>query len=137
MKLSRASLTGLTLAVVLWTAGCSYYQSHTITYIGAPRPAPTDPGRIEILHLPPERPHDRLGEIVVDTSLSPPPDVRKIEERFRREAARLGADAVFIVQDHAQTTGWWVTGPWWSPAVSAVQSRIIVGVALKYRPAAN
>lgn len=117
----------------LLTVGCSYHHAHTITYLGAPRPAPTDAARVEILHQPPERPHDRLGEIVVEASLSPPPDVRKLEERFRREAAKLGADAVFIVQDHAQTTGWWVSGPWWSPSVSATQSRIIVGVALKYR----
>lgn len=134
MKLS-CCLQLLPLGVGLLAAGCSYYHSHTITYLGAPRPAPTEAARIEILHQPPERPHDRLGEIVVETSLSPPPDVHRLEDRFRRAAAKLGADAVFIVQDHAQITGWWTSGPWWSPSVTATQSRLIVGVALKYRPA--
>ncbi len=123
----------LPLAVALLAAGCSYYHSHTITYLGAPRPAPTEPARVEILHRPPERPHDRLGEIVVDASLSPPPDARKLEERFRREAARLGADAVFIVHDRAETTGWWVSGPWWGATVSPTRSRLLVGVAIKYQ----
>ncbi len=132
-KLLRCSL--LTVALVAFATGCSYYDSHTITYLGSPRPAPTDPGQVKILQSPPTRPHDRLGEIVVDASLDPPPDVAKVEDRFRREAAKLGADAVVVVSDRAETTGWWMTGPYWSPSVSNMQSRIIVGVAIKYRPA--
>lgn len=134
MKRLTSTWRGLPLVAALLAAGCSYFHSHTIAYLGAPRPAPTEPARIEILHRPPERPHDRLGEIVVDASLSPPPDPSKLEARFRREAAKLGADAVFIVQDRAETTGWWVSGPWWGPTVSPTQARIIVGVAIKYRP---
>jgi len=121
------------LTVALLASGCSYYRSRSLTYLGTPRPAPTDAARIEIIHAPPTRPHDRLGEIVVDASLSPPPDVQRIEARFRREAAKMGADAVFIVQDQARTTGWWMGGPWWSPSMSSIESRIIVGVAIKYQ----
>lgn len=135
MNLARICQSLLPAAAMLLVTGCSYYHSRTITYLGAPRPAPTDASRIEIIHSPPNRPHDRLGEIVVDASLSPPPDVRKVEDRFRREAAKLGADAVFIVQDQAQTTGWWIGGPWWSPSVSTLEARVIVGVAIKYKPA--
>ena len=125
-------LAGLA-ATALLASGCSYYHSRSLTYLGTPRPAPTEAAQIEIIHRPPTRPHDRLGEIVVDASLSPPPDAQKIEARFRREAAKMGADAVFIVQDQAQTTGWWMGGPWWGPSVSSVETRVIVGVALKYQ----
>ena len=130
---SPLRLTAALLAAGLLGPGCSYYDSHTIAYVGAPRPAPTTPAQIELIHAPPTRAHERLGEIVVDTSLEPPPSIQKVEARFRREAAKLGADAVFIVQDQAQTTGWWTTGPWWSPSVSSLRSRVIVGVALKYQ----
>lgn len=122
------------IGLLLLGAGCSYYHSRSLTYLGTPRPAPTDPARIEIIHAPPTRPHDRLGEIVVDASLDPPPALEKLEARFRREAAKMGADAVFIVHDQARTTGWWMGGPWWGPSISSVESRVIVGVALKYQP---
>lgn len=128
--LASLVLAGLTLGV---GTGCSHCRSHSITYLGVARPAPTDPVQIEILQTPPERAHDRLGEVVIDASLNPPPSVQKIEARLRREAAKLGADAVLIAQDQATTTGLWVGGPWWGPTVNTVQSRIIVGVALKYR----
>lgn len=131
-NLRVCSLLALALATI--GTGCSYYDSHTITYLGAPRPAATSPAQVKILQTPPSRPHDRLGEIVVDASLNPPPDVSKVEARFRREAAKLGADAVVVVSDRAETTGWWMSGPCWSPSVSSLQSRVIVGVAIKYRP---
>lgn len=121
------------LLIVLAGTGCSHYRSATMSYLGVPSATPTDPAQIEILQSPPSRPHDRLGEIVVNASLDPAPARAKIEARFRREGARLGADAVFIVQDQAQPTGWWMTGPYWSPSVSTVHTRVIVGVALKYR----
>lgn len=124
----------LTLALIAGSTGCSYYDSHTITYLGAPRPTPTSAVQIKILQTPPSRPHERLGEIVVDASLNPPPDINKVEARFRREAAKLGADAVVVVSDRAETTGWWMSGPYWSPSVSSMQSRVIVGVAIKYQP---
>lgn len=134
VNMNRSSAV-LLAALLLPGTGCSYYHSRSLTYLGAPRPAPTDAAQIEIIHSPPTRPHDPLGEIVVDASIDPSPKAEKLEARFRREGARMGADAVFIVQDQSQPTGWWVGGPWWSPSVSTVEARIIVGVALRYQPA--
>jgi hypothetical protein len=131
--MNRSFLRLATVLFLLAGTGCSYYRSATMGYLGAPPATPTDPAQIDILQSPPSRPHDRLGEIVVNASLDPAPDRAKIEARFRREGARLGADAVFIVQDQAQPTGWWMTGPYWSPSVSTVNTRVIVGVAIKYR----
>jgi hypothetical protein len=129
---STVSLLAAGLFAALGT-GCSYVNSHTITYLGGPRPARSDPARIEILQAPPSRLHDRLGEIVIDASLSPAPKTEKIEGRLRSEAAKLGADAVLVAHDQAATTGYWMAGPWWNASMSQVQSRVIVGVALKYR----
>lgn len=130
---ARSLFWAATLLGAVLSAGCSYINSNTIAYLGAPRPAPTDPGRIEILQTPPTRPHERLGEVVLDTSLSPAPSPEKIEKRLRKEAAKLGADAVLVAHDKATVTGYWATGPWWGPSVNAVQTRVIVGAALKYK----
>lgn len=56
------SFTLILLATVaVLGPGCSYYHSRSLTYLGTPRPAPTDAAQIEIIHTPPTRPHDRLG----------------------------------------------------------------------------
>ncbi len=117
-----------------WLAvGCSSLSDRTIQYVGAPRPARTDPVQVELLREEPKRAFDRLGEIVVEASLSPPPAIEKIESRLREKAASLGADAIFLVTDQTQVTGsqWW--GPYWAPSVTPTQNRILVGIAIKYR----
>ena len=98
-----------------------------------PRYAPTSGAQVEILHSEPARAHDKLGEIVVDASIDPPPAVEKSEAALRREAAKLGADALVIVHDRAQAVGAQVWGPWWAPSVSTIENRLIVGVAIKYK----
>jgi len=57
------------------------------------------------------RPHVRLGEVRAEPS-SQSVDVTKIEEALRKEAAKLGADAVVVVYDRTQVRGAVVTGPW-------------------------
>ncbi len=134
MKKPSTSLLFASLGLAAGLAtGCSHVQSNTIAYLGAPRASATDPAQIEILQSPPSRAHDRLGEVVIDASLNPAPSPEKVEGRLRREAAKLGADAVLISQDRATTTGYWMTGPWWNATMSSVQTRVIVGVALKYK----
>lgn len=128
--------SGWMLASVLagWlVAGCSSLSDHTIQYVGAPRPPRNDPLQVELLREEPKRAFDRLGEIVVEASLNPPPAIEKIESRLRQGAASLGADAVFLVTDQTQVTGSQMWGPYWAPSVTASQSRIVVGVAIKYR----
>lgn len=129
-KVAWAGVGALLLAVL---AGCTSLQTRTMPYVGAPRLAPTDPAQIEILHAPPTRGHDRLGEVIVDASVDPSPPIEKIEAALRQRAAAMGADAVFIVHDSIQPVGYQTWGPWWSPSVSAVPGRIVVGVALKLK----
>lgn len=108
-------------------------SSRTVQYVGAPRPPATSPTQIEILRSEPARPHEKLGEVVVDASIDPPPKIEKIEEVLRRDAAKMGADAVVLVHDQIHPVGAVVTGPWWSPMVSTVRGRLIVGIAIKYQ----
>ncbi|MHB1308405.1 MAG: hypothetical protein ACYDC1_06475 [Limisphaerales bacterium] len=123
-------------AAGLWLStgpGCSSLSYHRVDYLGVQRPSRTDPARVEILRSEPDRKFERLGEVVVDVSIDPPPPVEKIEAGLRREAAKMGADAVLLARDQTQVTGarWW--GPYWAPSVSSLQSRIIVAVAIKYQ----
>ncbi|MGC8990979.1 MAG: hypothetical protein ACP5MD_12735 [Verrucomicrobiia bacterium] len=124
--------SGIGLGLLL-LVGCSSLSSHTVQYVGAPRPPATSPAQIEILRSEPARPHEKLGEVVVDASIDPPPKIEKIEETLRRDAAKMGADAVVLVHDQIHPVGTVVTGPWWSPMVSTVRGRLIVGVAIKYQ----
>jgi hypothetical protein len=88
---------------------------------------------IAILQANPDRPFDKLGEVVIESSLSPAPSIEKIEARLRSEGAKLGADALVLARDQAQTVGAVAMGPWWSPTISSVEARQIVAIAIKYK----
>jgi hypothetical protein len=136
MRLSPGSWSVPTLATALaglLLAGCSSLSDHTIQYVGAPRPPRNDPYQVELLREEPTRSFDRLGEVVVEASLNPPPAIEKIEDRLRAGAANLGADAVFLVTDQTQVTGTQFWGPYWAPSATPTQSRVIVGIAIKYK----
>jgi hypothetical protein len=102
--------------------------------VGAPHQLPSDPAAVTILRTEPTRPHDRLGEVLVDASTDPAPPIAKVEEKLRQEAAKLGADAVVVVYDRVQPTAVYVTGGWWTRNVQTVTGRKLIGVAIKYKP---
>jgi hypothetical protein len=129
----RASIGVLVAGSLALLTGCVSLTSRSVAYIGAARFNPTDPVQIEILQAEPERAHEKLGEAVVNASVDPAPSVDKIEARLRREAARLGADAVYLVHDRTEAVGAVAMGPWWSQSYSPIQGRIIVAVAIKYK----
>jgi hypothetical protein len=113
-------------------SGCATVDSTTTQYVGAPHPPPSDPAKVEILRAEPTRPHDRLGEIVVDASVEPAPPIAEVEEKLRTEAAKLGADAVVVVFDRIQPIAAYVSGPWWGRSINTITGRKLVGVAIKY-----
>jgi hypothetical protein len=121
----------LTLGCALLS--CASIHSNTNQYVGAPHPPPTDPTRVEILRQAPTRPHDRLGEIIVDASTDPAPPVQKVEERLRTEAAKIGADAAVVVYDRVQPVGVYVSGGYWTRTASTITGRKLVGIAIKYQ----
>jgi len=129
-----AARAGALMAVcAALVTGCTSLSSRGVAYIGAPRFGPTDPNRIEILQAEPERAHDKLGEAVVNASVDPSPTVDKVEARLRREAARMGADAVYLVHDRTEAVGAVAMGPWWSQSYSPIHGRVVVAVAIKYK----
>jgi hypothetical protein len=102
-------------------------------YVGAPRFPPSDPASVQIVRIEPTRPHERLGEIVVDTSTEPAPPIAEVEEKLRTEAGKLGADAVVVVLDRIQPVGAYVSGPWWGRSVDVITGRKVVGMAIRYQ----
>jgi hypothetical protein len=125
------STAGLVVACML--VSCATINSHTTQYVGAPHPPPTDPGWVEILRTTPTRAHERIGEVKVDASTNPAPPVAEVETRLRKEAAKIGADAVVVVYDRIQPVGAYVSGSWWGGSVSTISGRVLIGVAIQYK----
>lgn len=114
-------------------AACATLDATTTAYVGAPHVAPTNPATVEILRTEPTRPHDRLGEITVETSTEPAPPITEVEDKVRTEAAQLGADATVVVYDRIQPVGAYVTGPWWGRSIDTITGRKLVAVAIHYQ----
>lgn len=105
-------------AWVLLLAGCAYVEATTVPYVGVPTFAPVDPATIKVLGYEPRERHDRLGEVVVYASREPAPPTADIEKRLREEAAKWGANAVYVVRD--------IIPP-------GASERQLVGIAVRYR----
>ena len=110
-----AALRWAALAVLV--ASCAYVDATTTQYLGVPRFPASDPKTVQILRGEPMQPHDRLGEILLDISVDPPPDIGEVEQRLKEEAASWGANAVFVVRDQVM------------PGVG----RKLIGVAIRLR----
>ena len=113
MKL-RSALVALACAL----ASCAYVDATTTQYVGVPRFPPTEAKSEQVLNAEPMKTHERLGEILLDISIDPAPPVEDVEARLREEAAKMGANAVFVVRDML------------NPNVG----RKLIAVAIRYRP---
>ena len=96
---------------------CAYVEATTVPYVGVEKFAPVDPSTVRVLAAEPRERHDRLGEVVVYASPDPAPTPADIEKRLRDEAAKWGANAVYVVRDIL------VPG----------NERQLVGIAIRYR----
>ncbi len=129
----RRALWSWALALLVGVSGlpgCGSISTHSTPYAGVPTYAASEPAAVEILQREPMRPHHRLGEVFVDTSGGPRQD--RVDKALREEAARLGADAVFLVVDRNWVTNVVTVDPYWGSRVDPVRSRGIIGVAIKY-----
>jgi len=127
------------LAVAALAPACSSVQARTIHFAGRPDFAPTDASTVQILHRPPMRPHEVLGQIMVEPQGSPSTEV--IEDKLREETARMGGSAAVIVHEGQQGLGAvWTGGPWWAggaqiqPATGDVVSAIVVRFTTDQEP---
>jgi len=130
MKPSPACIAFASLALAACT---TTFESKTTPYVTAPQLAPADPGAVKIVRTEPLEPHERLGEVVVDMSITMPPPIAQVEARLADESAKLGANAVVVVVDRVQPSEGYVTGTYWGRPMETVTGRKTIGVAIKYK----
>ena len=130
----KPNLTCLAFAsLVLASCATTTLESTTTPYVSAPQLAPSDPYAVKIVRTEPLEPHERLGEVVIDMSITVPPPIEQVEARLAEESARLGANGVVIVVDRVQPSEGYVTGTYWGRMMESVTGRKTIGVAIKYK----
>jgi hypothetical protein len=115
--------------------GCASTNVSTIPYPNVPAFQATDPARIQVLRAEPPRAHAKLAEFIVAAAepSGSSPSVQDVDDKLRTAAAKLGADAVVIVQDSIQPGLPVATGTWWGRTPGTHDAREVTGVAIKYR----
>lgn len=131
-KVLRGPLPTLWLVGLLLLVGCASITVNSRPYLGGPTYAPTTPASVQILKSEPTQPKVRLGEVML--SVSGQPSREDIERKLKEAAARLGANATFIVYDHSSVfpvvyPDWYWGGP---TGVNEYVRRDIVAVAVRY-----
>lgn len=114
-------------------ASCATLEATTTPYVTSPQLAPADPAVVKIVRTEPLEPHDRLGEVVIDMSITTPPPIADVEARLADESAKLGANAVVVMVDRVQPSEGYVTGTYWGRPMDTVTGRKTIGVAIKYK----
>jgi len=118
----------LVLALLL-LSGCSGVKVESKLYPGVPVYVPVNAGSVEILRSFPLRPYQRMGEIRIQPQGTP--SQKEILKKFKKAAAKMGADAVVLVADKSMLLGGPVAGPEWvNGELSTGSDRIVVGVAI-------
>jgi hypothetical protein len=101
------------LVAAAMLAACSSVRASSTHFVGRPTFPPTDAATVEVLHRPPMRPHEVLGQVVIEPEGNPSQDA--IEDKLREETAQMGGSAAVIVYDHLNRVGAvWTGGPWWA-----------------------
>ena len=129
----KSNLACLALASLALASCTTTLESTTTPYVSAPQLAPADPAAVKIVRTEPLEPHERLGEVVIDMSISMPPPITQVETKLAEESAKLGANAVVVVVDRVQPSEGYVTGTYWGRPMDAVTGRKTIGVAIKYK----
>lgn len=119
-------------SLLLLVAGCASVSTRTNAYLTSPRYAPTTPASVQILQAEPKQLKDRLGEIILTVEGEPSRD--DLERKLKEAAAKLGADAVFIIHDKMHIFPV-VYGDWWWGPMGVIEDahRKIVAVAVKLK----
>lgn len=104
-------------ALVCALASCAYVDATSTQYVGVERLPPVKTSAVQVLPAEPAQRHDRLGEVLLDISVDPAPDVAEVEERLREEGAKMGASAVYVIRD----------------VIRPGEGRKLVGIAIRYR----
>ena len=106
------------LVLLTLTACVPYVDATSTRYDGVEKFSPTDPTTVQILDREPKQRHERLGEVKLDVSIDPPAAVADIDARLREEAAKMGANAIYIIDGNVSY---------------ADKQRKLVGIAVRIR----
>ena len=129
----KSNIACIVLASLALASCATALESTTTPYVSAPQLAPGDPAVVKIVRTEPLEPHDRLGEVVIDMSITYPPPIERVEAKLAEESAKLGANGVVVVVDRVQPSDNYVTGPYWGRPMDVVAGRKTIGVAIKYK----
>jgi hypothetical protein len=128
-RFSASLLTGLFLAALTGSVcSCSSTNTHKKQYASAP---PTQPANVHVLRYEPTQSTQQVGEIVLQIPPYPAQSPEDVEAKLREEGARLGADAVIVVDDRIQPEGVTLEKGWFT-AFDGVTAEKIVAKAIKY-----
>jgi len=97
-------------------AACTYVEATSTQYVGMPRYPRTDPDKVQVLRAEPRQRHERIGEVMIEASSEPAASAADIEDKLRDEAAKLGADAIYVVRD----------------VITRNEGHRLVGIAVRY-----
>jgi hypothetical protein len=118
-------------AMALVACGCASVSVRSHAYLATPRYPPTAPDTVQILAAEPNQPKDRLGEIILNVSGNPSRDM--LENKLRKAAAALGANAVFISSDKTRIYPVVYYDWWYPPWVYQDSVRNIIAVAIRLK----
>jgi hypothetical protein len=123
------------LAAIVTAAGCASTSVSTIPLPNVPALQASDPARVQVLRAEPTTPHVKLAEIIVAAAdaVGSPPTPQEVDEKLRVAAAKLGANAVVVVQDTIQPGLPVASGTWWGKVPGTHKAREVIGIAVAYR----
>ncbi len=122
---------GAACATMVLFSGCKTVSTSSHPYLGGTSYPPTDPAQVVILREQPAAPHVNVGEVQAQPSSSRVGNPQ-IEQALRKQAAKMGANAVVVVADRDQIVGATLTGPAWARSVNPISGRVITGIAIRY-----
>jgi hypothetical protein len=127
MKSKRFLVMGLAV-FSLGLVSCRHYVGYSF-YPSAPQFRKTHPTNVILLNSQPRRAHIELGEVWIRPT--PRMSAARVESKLRKKAARLGADALVIIEDKYLGSHRVVSRRW--RGMIAYRERVIVGIAIRFR----
>ncbi len=116
------------LAAVAGISSCRPYAGFEL-YPRTPRFARTHPHHVMLIKRQPQRSHIELGEVWIRPE--PWMSRRLVENKLRKKAARMGADAVVITVDEYSRNR--VATRRYRRGTMIYRKRLIAGVAIRFR----
>jgi hypothetical protein len=107
----------LVAALACFATSCGYVEATSVQYVGVPQYKAVDAGTVKVLPAEPRERHERLGEVKLDISVDPAPAVADVEQKLREEAAKMGANAIYVIRDVARPG----------------EDRKLIGIAIRFK----